>query len=287
MVSIVKRLINNSWSQNYIIKNPATGSLIVGFFWFAFAILYRPLGSHAGYFLNYEATMAMYALIGAVAVYVTVKILRQLRFFAPDSEWTLLKEIAGIILVLFGAGIAVYFAAFILEEPADRWNLTTFVDSVFKSFLVGVIPFAFNTIMNARFQGGKEVYSIDNEQENEISESIIHINSQLKKEELSFTTSEFIYAESEGNYVVFYLLRNSLVKREIIRNSMSNIEEQLLISPQFLRVHRAFIVNLSKVLEKKGNSLGYRLRLFGIDKEIPVSRNNTSEFVSKIKQIRQ
>ncbi|HDR51577.1 MAG TPA: LytTR family transcriptional regulator, partial [Mariniphaga anaerophila] len=54
--------------------------------------------------------------------------------------------------------------------------------------------------------------------------------------------------------------------------------------PFFVRTHRAFIINLKKIKSKKGNSLGYRLRLQGTDSEIPVSRNNTRNFSQLLKQ---
>jgi DNA-binding LytR/AlgR family response regulator len=62
------------------------------------------------------------------------------------------------------------------------------------------------------------------------------------------------------------------------------VEQQLAQIPFFVRTHRAFIVNLKKIKSKKGNSLGFRLRLRGTDSEIPVSRNNTRNFSELMKQ---
>jgi Response regulator of the LytR/AlgR family len=87
-----------------------------------------------------------------------------------------------------------------------------------------------------------------------------------------------MYAESDGNYVVFYLNKNNLVKKEIIRNSINNIEQQLSEIPYFLRTHRAFIVNLKKVRNKQGNTLGYQIKLSDSEFKIPVSRKNTEIF---------
>jgi DNA-binding LytR/AlgR family response regulator len=115
-------------------------------------------------------------------------------------------------------------------------------------------------------------------QENQPSEDLIQISSQLKKEELSFYPSQFLYAESDGNYVVFYLNINNLVKKEIIRNSINSIEQQLSEIPYFLRIHRAFIVNLKKVRSKQGNTLGYMIKLSETEIKIPVSRKNTKDF---------
>jgi DNA-binding LytR/AlgR family response regulator len=70
----------------------------------------------------------------------------------------------------------------------------------------------------------------------------------------------------------------------IIRNSISEIENQLDEVPFFMRIHRAFIVNLEKVSSKKGNSLGYQLKLKGSNIILPVSRQNTQKFDQLIRR---
>jgi hypothetical protein len=58
-----------------------------------------------------------------------------------------------------------------------------------------------------------------------------------------------------------YWLSDIGVRKEIYRNSITEIEKQLLKIPFITRSHRAFIVNIKRILSKKGNSLGYRLKL--------------------------
>ena len=113
--------------------------------------------------------------------------------------------------------------------------------------------------------------------------NIIQISSKLKKEELSFYPNQFMYALSEGNYVDFYLNRNNQIQKETIRNSISNIEQQFSNIPYFIRTHRAYIVNLKKVINKQGNTLGYRLKLDGTSFEIPVSRQKAKAFDHQFK----
>ncbi|MCF8363633.1 MAG: LytTR family transcriptional regulator DNA-binding domain-containing protein [Prolixibacteraceae bacterium] len=60
-------------------------------------------------------------------------------------------------------------------------------------------------------------------------------------------------------------------------------QEQLAVIPYFMRVHRAFIVNLKKVISKKGNALGYRLKLEESKSVIPVSRQNIQKFDQMMK----
>jgi hypothetical protein len=272
-----------------MLKNPAIGSLIIFCFFFLFMYIYKPLNTHESQIAGYTVTMAIYGIACALTVFGIGKMLHSLKYFSKEEEWTLLKESIAIFLILLTMGIVVYFMAFIVEKPTDRWNFSTFFDSCKNVFLIGVIPFLFFTILNFRYfhyhtnlsviepVGSPDVAS-------DFPEEIIQIDSKLKKEKLNFYPSQFLYAMSEGNYVEFYLNRDNHIQKEIIRNSISNIADQLMEIPFCVRTHRAFIVNVKKVHLKKGNTLGYRLKLTGIDVEIPVSRQNIKTFIQKFNE---
>jgi hypothetical protein len=282
MSSNLKTRLSKKISQNFIIKYPLYGGIVITLFTVAFTLLYKPLGSHASRFLGYEATMAVYSLLSGISVFGFITGLKQIKFLSKQTDWTLLKELTVILILLFGMGLTIFFAAFIIEEPANRWNFATFFDSVKNAFLIGIIPFLFFTLINL---SQREIVRTV-VQQNGITpgEELIQINSQLKKETLSFYPSQLIYIESESNYVNFYLFNNDKIQKKVIRNSISEIEKQLAGVPYLVRTHRAFIVNLKKIKSLKGNSLGYRIRLSGIDEEIPVSRNQASNFKKFYKQ---
>ena len=275
--------LNIKYPQNSIIKNPLIGALIIAIFIFGFAVLYRPLNTHAARALSYEATMAVYCFLSGIFIFLSIKILKTFNFFSDSRNWTISKELLSVLFVLLVLGIAIYLLGFFIEPTGGRWNIATFLNSFKGAFLTGIIPLTFFTAINYRYLFPENIiYNEGNIPktglENQPPEDLIQISSQLKKEELSFYPGEFIYAESDGNYVVFYLNRNNLVKKEIIRNSINNIEQQLSGVPYLLRTHRAFIVNLKKVRSKQGNTLGYMIKLTETENIIPVSRNNTKIF---------
>lgn len=292
MINSMLQWFNRECPPNLIIRKPMIGALIIGGFVFVFAMLYRPLGAHPGKFFGYGMTMAMYSVVLAGSALGAITMIKRVNFFSSEEEWTIFKEIVTIIMILAAMGLTVFMAAFIFEPPADRWNLPTLSDSMTRTFLIGIIPFLFFTAFNFRYWiiGDQMVYAASNstpESVPAISEHLIRIGSQLKKEELSFYDSQFIYAESDSNYVVFYLYQDSKLQKEIIRNSITNIEQQLADFPWMFRTHRAFIVNLKCIEMVKGNALGYRLKLDKVDTEIPVSRSNASDFIKRLKQFKK
>lgn len=289
MVFLISKWLNKRYPQNFIIKNPLIGSLVFLGFCILFVIIYKPLQTHESRFFSYNLTVAVYCFIVMIPLYGLLSILKSIKFFSDPEDWTVLKELLSVVISLTGMGVAVYFAGFLLEPPGQRWNLITFFDSLLSAFLIFVVPLSFFSIINYRYLLVSDIIKQYNTTEALLrssgeSEELIRIESQLKKEELSFYPDQFIYAESDGNYTAFHLKLEDQIKRKIIRNSISNIEQQLSVIPFLFRTHRAYIVNLRTVSSQRGNTLGYRLKLIGTDKEIPVSRQKTRDFDQIMKQ---
>jgi len=278
--------LNKKYPKNSLLKNPYLGAFIIFLFFFGFMNIYKPLNVHASQMASFILTMAIYSIASAFPVIILVRLSKTINYFSKAEDWSILKELISIILILMGIGTSVYFTAFLVEEPSERWNLSTYLDSCKYAFLIGSIPFLFVSILNFRYLHFYNIHSvtepvITSAIKTEYPEEIIQIDSKLKKEKLNFYPSQFLYATSEGNYVEFYLNRDNHIQKEIIRNSISDIDQQLMKIPFYIRTHRAFIVNVKKVHLKKGNTLGYRLKLYGIDAEIPVSRQNIKSFIER------
>ena len=289
MALSVREWLNKKYPQNYIMKNPYIGVLIFLAFILFFVIVYKPIKLHESRFFNYEMTIAIYCIIIAVPLIGLLKLLKTLRYFSNPDEWNVGKEILSAVTALLGMGVIVYLSGFLLENPGSRLNLSTFFDSLVSAFLIGIIPFAFFSVINYQYLFVTDIVKNFSTDLNLLtpphrSEELIRIESQLKKEELAFYPSQFIYAESDGNYVIFHLITENQVRNRIIRNSINNIEQQLSVIPFFVRIHRAYIVNVKMVSSQKGNTLGYRLKLSMIDREIPVSRQKTRDFDQLLKQ---
>lgn len=288
MIRVLK-ILDKSYPRNFIVEKPYAGTLIFIAFCFAFLMLYRPLNTHEVRIFSFGITMAIYLGILSVPIYFVIKLLRKIKYFSNPDEWTILKEILAIMFILLGMGISLYFAGFLMEESQGRWNVATFLDSCLNAFLVGIIPFMFFAATNYRHLFASDTvknFKPDVPSPLNPSEKIIEISSRLKKEELSFFPGQLLFAESDGNYVVFHLSVDDQVRKKTIRNSIGNIEQQLSAIPFYIRTHRAFIVNVKQVASQKGNTLSYRLKFNGTDSVIPVSRQKTRDFDILLKQYR-
>lgn len=270
--------------QNLLLQRPWVAFMVITIFGLLFMVIYTPFDSgHENRFFIWK--LIGYGLfVGSTAFFTTTGIINPL-IRRKNNSWCIGKELLSFAIILFSMGLIIYFAAFLLEPEADRWNLHTLLDSFKYAIFICFLPYIFFSLIYAPFWFSalpvQEEYFKHQPLEILQNEPIVIISSKLKKESLEFTLDELLCVISEGNYVEFYLFRKGKLHKENIRNSMNEIEEQLHAHACLLRVHRAFLVNLNKINHKRGNSLGYRLRLNGLDMEIPVSRNKVREFEEK------
>jgi hypothetical protein len=267
--------IDKKYPQNYLIQKPVIGSVLLSFYCLLFVIIYKPFDLSAQGQMSFEVTMSLYTLAMVPPHILLVYAVRKIRFFSDRDQWTIRKELLAILLILMGLGIFVFAFGFWVEGPLNRFNLATFLDSCKIAFLTCAIFYGILTLMNLRYLDRTPLPAIRN---TDPGEATVPIRSRLKGENFALQLSELLYIESEGNYVVFHLVQNGMIRKEIIRNSISDVEQMLAGIPFIARTHRAFIVNIRKVSKRTGNSSGYRLQVEGTADQVPVSRSNVENF---------
>lgn len=226
--------------------------------------------------------MVLYSIAASIAIYLSIRLLKLLRPFSNENNWTIIKEIIFIYLVLQVMCIAIYFAGYVIEDSSweARWNAQTFLNSCKIGFLLGILPFVLFTSLNYNHLLGGKAVALNQPQDANPQNSDLEVNiaSKLKRESLSFLSKELLFVTSAGNYVEFCIYRNHKMEMVMIRNSISEIEVQFAHIPYYFKSHRAFIVNLDRVHSKKGNALGYRLSISDCKTEVPVSRQYVKAF---------
>ena len=288
----IKAILTRRFPQNLLFRRPLRGMLLLIVSFFLFAIIYKPIHVHAAQSYSLALTILLYAVFITSPIIGILLVMKHCGCFPRAEKWQLNHELISLLIILVAIGITVYFAGFFIEEPKMRWNLSTFFDSMLRSLLVVFIPLFLPTLINIRYALTPETfqqYLISREDEVPAEDSVqqVSIISKAKREELLFHTHELIYVESQGNYVTFYFDNNRKPNRVVIRNTISDVAAQLAPYPFLMRVHRAFIVNLKQVRSKNGNRLGYRLKVNSCSSEIPVSRNNTSQFDTRMQTMQR
>ncbi len=99
-----------------------------------------------------------------------------------------------------------------------------------------------------------------------------------KREKYDVEVDDLYAVKAEDNYVIFYSLKNNIIKKWMLRVTMSEVERQL--TSDFIRIHRSFIINKNYIENLSGNVTNTKVKIQKIDDEFPVSR-------SKVEHIRK
>jgi DNA-binding LytR/AlgR family response regulator len=152
------------------------------------------------------------------------------------------------------------------EYAVEAYNLNV-VDYLLK-------PFSFDRFLQA-VQKAKEIHRARQRsnalsEPNESSPNFLVVKADGKMIKIFF--DELLYVEGLKEYVRFVCTNN---RKYVVLESLKKLETSL-PSPDFLRVHKSYIVAIQKVKALDGNQLEIE------SQKIPISREKREEVVAQI-----
>lgn len=97
---------------------------------------------------------------------------------------------------------------------------------------------------------------------------------KVERRYVRISLSDLLYVESSGDYSIFKTASNQYIVNTPLRDINERINH-----PNFIKVHRSYIINLSKVVDIEDNSLLINGKL------IPISRSQRSILMKRIMPI--
>lgn len=259
-------------------------------FVFLFIVVFRPfqIEKISGDNMFYIATL--YAIVASVMPMLVLEtVSRYNQNYFSEKKWTLGRELLLTQICLIAVVFGNYFVGRNIEFYGVSPNDIVFTDlwnDFIHTYTIGFFPVVSLIIVNYIFQlkrnlshAQKNNSLLGDKRAAEKATNVV-IKGPSNKEDIAFAIHEFLFAMSDGNYVEFHLWDQSAqqIRREIKRNSLSNIESQLENHDQIFRSHRTYIVNIDHVVNSNGNAQGYQLDLKYSDVKVPVSRRKLVAF---------
>ncbi|MBL7083593.1 MAG: LytTR family transcriptional regulator DNA-binding domain-containing protein [Candidatus Aminicenantes bacterium] len=271
----------------YDLKN----AFLISLFVFLFLLVFQPFG------LSTIEPELKYLLIigfsGVCFLFLLINLLiipKILKNVFNEGNWTVLKRIMWCLWIVFTIGIGNYLFTWLFDAIFDFYRLgfDLFIFIQLITLLIAVFPITVYTILSQIYllrENLKAAEEISAKLRNsELSpgdmpgqDQKVILVSENRREKCEFHARDLLFISSEGNYVEIFL-KNEKIKSVLLRNSLRRIEEQLENYPFFFRCHRAYIVNIKKIIKATGNAQGFKLTLKEIDQKIPVARRYTKEF---------
>ena len=198
-----------------------------------------------------------------------------LKIKRDDPSWTLKKWIIYmfILLILISQANYIfysYLAGFRNIGWLDFWAMIVYTVSV------GIFPVVFSgLVVQIKSNQRNQIQAADlqtNFPKKEIHHEVVHLFSDNKNQDFQIPINDIFYIEAMQNYVSVSYFKNETIHKELLRNTIKNLEAQL-GSTVLVRCHRSFMVNSDLIENVEGNAQGLRLSLKNLDDfQVPVSR---------------
>ncbi len=252
--------------------------LITGIFAFIFTNVFEPFGIYNspnknGFEIFLEINIALLSVVGTLALSQFF-----IRKMLGVKHFTYLTIVFWFMFESFFIG-AVWTLLTVLIDGNNSSVINLWVTNIIECiFLIGLPYFA--TLAYLTF---KEKTKTVNYLQKEINkekinlDTIISFKESSDKEKLNLRLKDILYVESSDNYVVIYYRFNQTIEKEILRNTIKNLEAEL--QPyQIIRCHRSYMVNPINIIKKEKTNKGFNLFLKGVENTIiPVSKSYNSE----------
>jgi len=203
-----------------------------------------------------------YGLLGGLS-YIIFLPLQYYLYRKSDHTWSLLNE---LIFILAFALIAIsaarlYYLHVIMIGERNPYTLGYMLKAIFLPALTTILPI----IIIARFAFGKY-------HEKRLEDQKIEIKGEGNFEGLRLQCNAIICIQSSDNYIEVNYISGKDLKKTLIRNKLSVIDEEF---PELLRVHRSYIINPYHFQQWKTEN-GKRFMILSYDILVPVSKTYQS-----------
>lgn len=281
---MILKIVKEPYPFNKSLKKEILSAVVFGLFVFLFLQIFQPFGLS-----NYRSESKTFELAGYGLVTFTVLLANNLLFsllfpqWYSRATWTVGKNILYTTYMFFCIGLGNLFYS--VWRGYLNLDLDGFLFYQGMTLLVGLFPVTLSTFvvysnrLKKAINEANGLNSVLGKQE-EIDHSAMQIPSFNKSEKISLKVDQLFCIKSTENYVELYFSEKNQIKKEVIRNTLKNLESIFEAFPNIQKCHRSYLVNLDKVQHFSGNAQGLALTFKEeLNLTIPVSRT----FVKTIK----
>ena len=283
-MKLLFKKINEPFPEPSILLKNLPSYILVGVFVCVFLYIIRPFE-----FTEYQSkpiwVCVNFGLVTTVSIIVFELFGQYILKLQKDiPSWTFGKWIIDSIFLILFIGVCNYIL-FGLLTNWQHFSLMSLFAMLTDTLIIGIFPIVFFGMVN-QIRALKQNQTIAEDIQSTIvptikKETTVMLNSHNGSQTLQLQIHDLLYLESMQNYVVVHYLREEKVTKEIIRNTLKEMENQLQ-DTAMVRCHRSFVVNSSLIKKVEGNAQGLRLTLRDLpNNQIPVSR----KYISTLKTL--
>lgn len=251
-----------------LLKHHILIGLLLAVWIFIFLYFTEPLDVNE--FNNDEKLLFLpgYGLLGGIC-YLMFLPFQYYLYKRTEHKWPLINEI--IFLVFFSVISIViariYYLYIIVIGEQNPYTLGYMLRAIYLPALATILPI----IIVGRFAFGKY-------HEKRLEDQKIEIQGEGNYEGLRLQLNDIISIQSSDNYIEVFYLSGHQLKKTLIRNKLSTIDDEF---PELLRAHRSYLVNPFHFRQWKTEN-GKLIICLNHDVEVPVSKTYQKDIKAAI-----
>lgn len=265
---------NALFSRYWLLVSAGAGGFIA-----LFLIVFQPFGTVYWQHPLKNLVLVGYGLVTFACLSVVSLVMpRLLKNWYAEENWTVGKEIVGIVLILILISVGNWlYSQWFFKSPFAikdllRWIGVTVTVGIFPTTVITLLDY---TRLQRKYATDKLAIKTNTENQTmPASLETITLIAENLKDTFSLSPDELLFIESASNYSEVVFLKENYLQKMLIRSSLSRLEDQIQNS-DIVRCHRSFIVNLKQVTKITGNAQGYKLQLKNVGYSLPVARRYT------------
>lgn len=209
-----------------------------------------------------------YGLLGGIS-YLIFLPLQYFIYKKANSNWKIIHEIlflSAYAIITLTIARLYYLYVVVLGEP-NPYSLVYMLKSILLPAMLTILPI----LIAARFSFGKYY-------EKRIEDQKIEIKGEGNYEGLRLQLNDLVYIQSSDNYIEVNYISNNILKKTLIRNKLSIIDDEF---SELLRSHRSYLINPYHFQRWKTEN-GKLFMLLSFETKIPVSKTYQSKIKTAI-----
>ncbi len=202
-----------------------------------------------------------------------------------------------LLIVAIGNIIIGFYIFTIYELYFFEWSFTLkhYPKITLQVFEMGIFVFAMIALLHNSYNTKMKIKSTNqiNQNLNEIksnsnNETTITLKSYNNQNFFTIKPNKILFVTTAGNYAEINWIDSEVLKKSLIRNTLSNIEKDILKQcNHIVRCHNSYLVNLFKIKGIVGNSSSSVIKMDLNKTVIPISRKYRNTLLLKIEQLKQ
>ncbi len=269
-----------------LVENKWRLIISIGLFVTLFMLVFQPFGLSVYQGSNRVLIITGFGLVTFFILIVDLFVIQfSLKKLFRRKSWTVMKQILWLVWIIFTIGTGNYLYSAILFS---YWSWYGFLMFQVYTLSVGMMPIVVLTILKQNILLSQNLKSVKefnaglNRKDNVVENQMVCLMAENQKDKIEMALSDLLYIESSGNYIKVFYVKDGTLRNTLLRCTLKRAMLQMEKYSAMVKCHRAFLININKIKQVKGNSQGLRLALSHIETEIPVSRNFSKRLKDRI-----